>query len=90
MPLHVDQRQNTLPTMEVIRQQMTVVSDEVQTLKNELLALKGAHAALHQSTVESGQSNAANFGDQSNRIDMIAKKVDDIKVSAERGGNRRA
>ena len=93
MPLHINiegSLKNTVPAMEVIRQQMTVVSDEIATLKNELVALKGAHAALHQSSVESGQNNAANFGDQSNRIDMIMKKVDDIKVTADRGGKPKA
>ena len=57
--------------MEVLQQQMVMVSDEVTTLKNELIALKGAHAALHQSAAESGQKNVRDLGDQSSRIDRI-------------------
>ena len=68
--------------MELLKQQMVMVSDEVTTLKNELIALKGAHAALHQTAAESGQ----NIGNQSNRIDRIEQKVDEIKETAERGG----
>ena len=64
---------------------MTVVSDEIATLKNELIALKGAHASLHQNTIETGQNTAANMGEQSSRIDAIAKKIDGIQVAAERG-----
>ena len=73
--------------MEVLQQQMVMVSDEVTTLKNELIALKGAHAALHQSAAESGQKNVRDLGDQSSRIDRIERKVDEIKETAERGGS---
>ena len=73
--------------MELLKQQMVMVSDEVTTLKNELIALKGAHAALHQSAAESGQNTARDLGDQSSRIDRIAKQVDEIKETTDRGGS---
>ena len=45
--------------MEAVTQQFQVLSEELGSLRNEIIALKQAHAGLHQGAVESGARTAS-------------------------------
>ena len=47
--------------MEQIQAQIIVLSNELSTLKTEIVNVKSAHAALHQQTVEGSAQNGQKF-----------------------------
>ena len=38
--------------MEAVQAQVRTITDELNTLRNEIIAIKGSHAVLHQTAVE--------------------------------------
>ena len=47
--------------MDVLRNQVEVLTNEITTLKAELINVKGTHANLHQQTVEANSATARKF-----------------------------
>ena len=58
--------------MEALNRQITLMTDEMQLLKSELIQIKTAHAGLHQSTVDRAADAAKQFEEISQRIEAIA------------------
>ena len=61
--------------MEALRNQVEVLTNELTTLKQELVNVKGTHANLHQQTVEANSATARNFAEQRTRDDALEAQV---------------
>ena len=53
--------------MEQMQRQMQVLADEMNTLKNEFIGIKAAHANMHQASVDAGQLSNTRFNEFGNR-----------------------
>ena len=71
--------------MEAMNRQITAIAEDLAVLRNEIVQVKSAHAALHQGTVEASAGTAQTFETQLNRIKRIEKDVEDLTKSG--GGN---
>ena len=60
-----------------MNRQITAIAEDLAVLRNEIVQVKSAHAALHQGTVEAGAGTAQSFETQLNRIKRIEKDVND-------------
>ena len=47
--------------MEALNAQVRAVADELNTLRNEIITIKSAHAGLHQSAVEANTGHSQAF-----------------------------
>ena len=47
--------------MDALRAQVTVLTEELTTVKNELVNVKAAHANLHQQSSDANAANARSF-----------------------------
>ena len=54
------------------------MADEINWLRNELIQIKSAHAALHQTSVDTGTGNAKMFLEQSERIAKMEQSIDSV------------
>ena len=55
--------------VDALRAQIGVLTDELNTLKAEIVQVKGSHAALHQTTVDANNATARSFGEARSKID---------------------
>ena len=56
--------------------QVAALTDELQALKSEIIGVKAGHASMHQMMVESGTTNAQQFGAQADRIVALEKRIE--------------
>ena len=56
--------------------QVAALTDELQTLKSEIIGVKAGHASLHQMMVESGTTQAQQYGAQADRIVALEKRIE--------------
>ena len=61
--------------MEVLRNQVVALTEELTTVKTELVNMKQAHANLHQQSAEANTNTARNFGEQRTRLDALESQV---------------
>ena len=61
--------------MDALRQQIVVLTEELNTVKNELVNAKQAHANLHQQTAEANAVNARSFAEQRGKIESLEDRV---------------
>ena len=61
--------------MDALRAQIGVLTDELNTLKAEIVQVKGSHAALHQTSVES-------FGEARSKIEGLETQLNAVKADA--------
>ena len=64
--------------MEAVNAQFQVMSDELATLRNEIIAIKTAQAGLHQGAVEAGARTTT----IEKRLDEVAKGMDGVAAGA--------
>ena len=64
--------------MEQLRAQVQLITEEISTLKSEVISVKASHANLHQATVESGSQAQRTYAEQAARIGSIQEKIEDI------------
>ena len=57
--------------MEALRSQIDVLTNELTTLKAELINIKGTHANLHQQTSDANTNTARSFAEQRARIEAL-------------------
>ena len=67
--------------MDALRTQISAITDEISVLRNEVVQVKAAHAALHQGTVEANSANTQKFEDQVTRLSRIESRIGDIASS---------
>ena len=65
--------------MEQLSQQVTIVVNELEALKAEIITIKGAHASLHQSAVTTHQQHEQNIGEQAAKVLSIQQKIDELQ-----------
>ena len=68
--------------MENMMAQINAVTQELEVVKNELIAMKGAHATLHQSTVESSAQVATKYSEYATRLVSLESKLDGLDQEA--------
>ena len=68
--------------MEAMQAQVQSLTDELNNLRGEIIAVKGAHAVLHQSTVDAGTRNQRAFSEQAARIESVEAKIIEITSTA--------
>ena len=61
--------------MEALRSQISVITDELNQLKAEIVQVKGSHATLHQTTVEANQATMRSFVDVRQKADALENKT---------------
>ena len=61
--------------MEAVRQQVQIISDELNAVKNEIINLKAAHAGLHQTSVESNQTTGRSITEITGKLEDIEAKL---------------
>ena len=66
--------------MDALRQQISVISDEMNQLKAEIIQVKSSHATLHQSSVDSNGQSARSFADVKSRFASLEMKIDAIQT----------
>ena len=59
--------------MDALRSQVTVLTEELSTLKTELINVKSAHATLHQSSVEAHTQHTAQMAEMEQRLESVSK-----------------
>ena len=57
--------------MDALRNQVEVLTNELTTLKAELINIKGTHANLHQQTSDANTNTARSFAEQRARLDAL-------------------
>ena len=65
-----------------VQRQLQVLADEMNTLKNELVGIKAAHANMHQASIDAGQASNARFVEVGNRLSGIESKIGDLGFDA--------
>ena len=65
--------------MEAVQAQVRSLTEELNSLRGEIIAVKGAHAVLHQSNVDAGAGNRRAFEEQAARIEAV--EVNAMSVS---------
>ena len=76
--------------MEAMQGQVRALVDEIGTLRNEVVAVKAAHAQLHQTTVDVGATSNRLAAEQASRFENIESKLAGLAKDAGsigRGGN---
>ena len=61
--------------MEQLSQQVTIVVNELEALKAEIITMKGAHASLHQSAVSTHQQHEQ----QAAKVQSIQQKIEELQ-----------
>ena len=61
--------------MEQFQAQIAVIADELQTLRGEVIAVKGSHASLHQSSVEANSRHAERLGAIEEKVERLGQGV---------------
>ena len=57
--------------MDALRQQVIALTEELTTVKTELVNVKAAHANLHQQSSEANASTARSFAETRARVDAL-------------------
>ena len=73
--------------MQQVQAQVTVISDELTLLKNEMIQMKAAHANMHQAAVEQGSTSAQRHTEQSQRMQSVEEKFDRLSTQIRSGGS---
>ena len=66
--------------MEALREQIAVLTDELNILESEIVQAKANHASLHQSAVEANGATARSLAEIRARADAVEDKIDTIKI----------
>ena len=61
--------------MEAMTAQIRAMADEISMLKNEIVQVKGAHASLHQDTVQSSGATNRTLSEHAGRIGAVEDKM---------------
>ena len=59
-----------------------MVTDELGTLRAEIIAMKTAHAQLHQQSVDYSTNTAQGFSDAADRVTAIERKIETMARTA--------
>ena len=62
-------------SVEAVRQQVQVVSEELAAVKNEIINLKAAHAGLHQTSVDANQTTGRSITEITNKLEELETKM---------------
>ena len=57
--------------VEILRQQITTLTEELATVKAELVNVKAAHANLHQQSSDANTATARSFAEQRARVESL-------------------
>ena len=68
--------------MDALRSQVELLTNELTTLKQELVNVKGTHANLHQQTVDANSATARKFSEQGTRVDALETQVNVLSTGA--------
>ena len=69
--------------MEAVQAQIRTVVDELNTLRNEIVTIKSAHAGLHQSAVEANTGHNQAFREQAGRLDEVESRITQMAQRAQ-------
>ena len=72
--------------MDVIREQLRSLTDEVGTIRNEIVNMKASHAGLHQSSVEANAAATQTMTEQGARLNGVEGKLVELAKRAEKSG----
>ena len=61
--------------MDAMRTQIVALTEELTTVKSELVNIKQAHANLHQQSSDSNTTTARNFAEQRTRLDVLESQA---------------
>ena len=61
--------------VDVLRQQVITLTEELTTVKTELVNMKAAHANLHQQSSDANTATARSFAEQRTRVDALETQV---------------
>ena len=61
--------------MDALRAQVVVLTEELTTVKTELVNVKAAHANLHQQSSEANTATARSFAEQRIRVDTLENQM---------------
>ena len=61
-----------MATVATAMQQIEVLTAELNSLRQEIVLVKGNHASLHQATVETTQASTTKIGSLESRLEEIA------------------
>ena len=61
--------------------QITAITDEVSTLRQEVIQIKAAHASLHQGAADSNNQHNAAYVEQAQRIVKLEQHLEDLSKS---------
>ena len=61
--------------MQAMAEQVRVLSDELTTMKNELIQVKAAHAQIHQNTVEATGQATAGLTAHAERMERVEARI---------------
>ena len=67
-------------------QQVRVLSDELGTIKGEIINMKAAHAALHQSTSETSTATSQKMYESSTKLSAVEQRLE--RIAREAGETR--
>ena len=71
--------------MTAVAVQLSALTDELTVLRNEMIQVKSAHAALHQGAVETNAGNVKMFEEQIARMSQIEGRMGSIAQNAQSG-----
>ena len=69
-----------------VNAQITALTDEISTLRQEVIQIKAAHATLHQGAVDSNNQHHAAYGEQAQRIVKLEQHLEDLSRSPPASG----
>ena len=61
--------------MDALRQQITVLNEELNTVKNELVNVKAAHANLHQQASDANAANARSHAETKTQVNALEERI---------------
>ena len=61
--------------MDALRQQITILTEELNTVKNELVNVKAAHANLHQQASDANATNARAHAETKAQINAMDDRI---------------
>ena len=61
--------------MERMREQITVIADELQTLRTEVIGVKSSHAAMHQTSVDNNARHVERLASIEDKVAKLGQGV---------------